>query len=503
MGHAVATEPVLELRGVSKRFGGAQALADLDFDLRPGEIHGLLGENGAGKSTLVKILAGVHGEYEGEMRLRGQPIRFASPAEAKAAGIGMVYQELSLFKPLSVAENIFSSNPPLRAGGLVDWQRLYREAREHLHDLGLDLDEKIPVGTLPVGVQQLVEIARVLFSGAQVIILDEPTSALSPPEAERLFAFMRRLRDQGRSLILITHFIEDALRVADRVTVLKNGRRVATLEAASATQDDIIRLMIGEDARILQRTYQEERAQLHESRRGAVVLQVRGLTRQGFFEDVSFDLREGEILGLYGYVGAGHSEVAQVLFGVRQADRGEIVLDGRPVQISSPARAKQLGFAYVPENRRTALQLRVELYKNISLAHLSGLTGWLLKPRRELAIARQQIQQLGIRPPNPLLPVGSLSGGNQQKALLAKWLVKRPRVLLLVEPTRGMDVGAKDEVLEIILRLREQGVAVLLISSEPETIIANSDRILVMSHGRVTKEFADEEVTKAALLRYA
>jgi len=498
-----AAEPVLELRDVSKRFGGAEALSHVDFALRQGEVHGLLGENGAGKSTLVKILAGAQREFDGELRLRGTPVRFSSPADAQAAGIGMVYQELSLFKPLSVAENIFSSRPPRRFGRLVDWPRLYREARQHLDALGLDVDERTPVGTLSVGVQQMIEIARVLFSGADVIVLDEPTSALSPPEASRLFTFMERLKGQGRSLILITHFIEDALQVTDRLTILKNAKRVAVLESARTGADDVIRLMIGEDARILQRTYQEQRVRLREDTRGPVVLEVRGLARAGFFQDVSFALRAGEILGLYGYVGAGHSDLAQALFGLRQPDAGHIVVDGKPVKLSSPTAAKRLGFGYVPENRRNALSLRSEVFKNISLAHLDALTGWLLSPRREMAVARAQIGRVGIRPADPTLPVGALSGGNQQKTLLAKWLVKQPKALILVEPTRGMDVGAKDEVLETIGRLRDQGVAVLLISSEPETIIANSDRILVMSHGRITKEFSEEVVTKAALLRSA
>ncbi|MGI9146981.1 MAG: sugar ABC transporter ATP-binding protein [Chloroflexota bacterium] len=499
--------PVLELRGVSKRFGGAEALADLDFALRPGEIHGLLGENGAGKSTLVKILAGAQREYDGELLVRGRPIRFGSPAEAKAAGIGMVYQELSLFKTLSVAENIFSSRPPARLGPLkaIDWRRLHAEARRHLRDLGLDLDERTPVGTLPVGIQQMVEIARVLFSGAEVIILDEPTSALSPPEAELLFGFVRRLRAQGRSLILITHFIEDALRLADRVTILKNGRRVATLDSAVTSVDDVIRLMIGEDARILRRTYEDERTNLRQQadHASAVVLEVKGLSRRGVFDNINFSVRAGEILGVYGYVGAGHSEVANTLFGLHQPDAGQILVDAKPVRIGSSTQAKSLGFGYVPENRRSALSLRNEIFKNISLAHLGRLTGWLLRPKREIAIARDQIQRVGIRPPEPLLLVGALSGGNQQKTLLAKWLVRKPRLLILVEPTRGMDVGAKDEVLETILKLRDDGVAVLLISSEPETIIANSDRILVMSKGRISQQFSDEEVTKTALLRSA
>src|SRR5919199_5357736 len=395
--------PVLEVRRVTKRFGGAQALDDLDFDLRPGEIHGLLGENGAGKSTLVKILAGAQRDFEGELRVRGVPVRFTSPADAKAAGIGMVYQELSLFKPLSVAENIFSSTPPARLGPVkaVDWRRLYQQARQHLLDLGLDVDERTPVGALPVGVQQMVEIARVLFSGAEVIILDEPTSALSPPEAERLFALVDRLRSQQRSIILITHFIEDALRYADRVTILKNGRRVATLPSSGTSMEDVIRLMIGEDARILRRTYEEERTQLRQAGagHGQVVLEVQGLSRGGLFGKVSFGVWGGGVLGIYGYVGAGHADVANALFGLKQPDAGQILGDGKPVRIGSSSQAKRRGFGYVPENRRTALSLRNEIFKNISIAHLGTLSGWLLKPKREINMAREQIGRVGIRPP--------------------------------------------------------------------------------------------------------
>ncbi len=496
--------PVLELRHVTKSFGGAIALDDVDFALRPGTIHGLLGENGAGKSTLVKIISGVHTEYDGEMFLDGQPVRFRSPADAKAAGIGMVYQELSVFRSLTVAENIFSTNQPLNQLGMVNWRAMNRAAREHLDDLQLEVSEKAVVGLLSVGLQQMVEIARILFSGARIIILDEPTSALSPIEAERLFEFMKRLRGQGRTLVLITHFIEDALRVCDTITILKNSRNVITTESKSLTKQDVIHLMIGTDAKVLEESYLDMRTHRSKDARGAVVLEAQGITKRGVFESVSFQLHEGEILGLYGFMGAGTSELAQSLFGRQRLDSGLLLMDGRPVQIRTPEEAKKAGLAFVPENRRSSLHLGEPVYKNVSLAHLDRIVGWILHPALEVQMAKDQIRQLSIRPGNPFLPVGGLSGGNQQKVVLAKWLIHPPRVLVLVEPTRGMDVGAKAEVIQLMHRLSDEGVAILLVSAEPETILANSDRIMVFSRGRVTKQFADdEEVTKEALMRYA
>ncbi len=502
---AVADPPILELRHVSKQFGGAVALQGVDFALRAGTIHGLLGENGAGKSTLVKIVSGVHAEYGGEMLLGGKPVRFHSPADAKEAGIGMVYQELSVFKSLTVAENILSASQPLNRLGLVDWRTMNRIAREHLDELDLRISEKMIVDRLPVGMQQMVEIARIIFSGAQIIILDEPTSALSPLEAERLFEFMFRLRDQGRTLILITHFIEDALRVCDQITILKNARKVATLDNKGLSKQDIIHMMIGTDASVLEESYLEDRAERQVQRTiDSVVLEVCNLSKRGAFHDVSFRLHRGEILGLYGFMGAGPSDLAKCLFGCVHYDAGMVALDGQPVHFKNPMQAKKAGLAFVPENRRACLHLEEPIFKNVSLAHLERMVGWLLRPSVELAAARQQIDQLSIRPNQPLLKAGSLSGGNQQKVVLAKWLTYPPKVLVMIEPTRGMDVGAKAEVIQVMRRLRDEGVAILLVSAEPETILLNSNRIVVFSRGRVTKEFAEgEEVTKAALMRYA
>lgn len=492
----------MTLQEVSKRYGGVIALDNVDFDLYPGEVHGLVGENGAGKSTMMKLLSGVYDDYSGEMRLNGEVVRFPAPAEAQARGIGMVYQELSAFQHLTVAENIFGRSLPARYG-LVDWNRLNREAQAHLQQLGLDIEVTTMMGHLPVGTQQIIEIARVIFSGARIIILDEPTSALSPPETRRLFEFIATLKAQGKSIIFISHFLEDVLEISDRITVLKNAQKVATLEARATNKPQLVELMIGAEAKILQRMYEAESHIVETHKIGSVALVVQGLTRRGDFNNVSFSLRQGEILGLFGFMGAGQIQLARCLFGAETIDAGQIRLDDRPLKLKNTSQAKAAGVAYVPENRRDSLMLQQEIYKNITLAHLKRLLRWLLNRKIEVDIAQVQMENLSVRPPQPLLPVGALSGGNQQKVVLAKWLTQQPRLLILNEPTRGIDVGAKNEVLTIIKALRDQGVAILLITTEPETILGIADRALVMRKGAITAEIEGTELTKEKLIKFA
>lgn len=498
----VGPEPVLAFRGVTKRFGGATALDGVDFELLPGEIHGLVGENGAGKSTLMKILSGVHVPDEGEMLLRGEPVRFSSPAEAKARGIGMIYQELSCMPALTVAENVFLGSQPMTRAGLIDWKRMRTESGEHLSSLGIDVDVASRLGALSLGGQQLVEIARVVFSGASIIVLDEPTSALSGPEAKRLFAAMAELKARGASLVFISHFLEDVIAVSDRVTVLKNSRKVATLPNEGLTKHRLIQLMIGRDADALAESY-EGGVTLPPPSAATPMLEVRGLGMTGSFSDVSFAARPGEILGIFGNLGAGMTEVARVLFGRERPTSGEMRLDGKPVAPKRTSEAKRLGIAYLSENRRATVFPRHEIYKNITLAHLDAIVGGIVRKPREVAIAAELVQRTGVRPPRPTLAAGNLSGGNQQKVALAKWLTVQPKVLILNEPTRGMDVGAKREVLDLIKALRAEGVAIILISTEPETVLAESDRIFVMSKGRIAREFAGERVSKDLLMSYA
>ena len=497
-----AAEPILEFRGVTKRFGGATALDHVDFELLPGEIHGLVGENGAGKSTLMKILSGVHTSDEGQMALRGEVTAFASPADAKARGIGMIYQELSSMPALTVAENVFLGSQPTTRAGVIDWKRMRREAADHLAALGIDVDVAAPAKSLSLGGQQLVEIARIVFSGASIIVLDEPTSALSAPEAQRLFRVMRELKTRGASLVFISHFLEDVLAVSDRITVLKNARKVATLPNEGLTKQQLIQLMIGHDADALAESY-EGGVTLPPPSVGSPVLEVAGLSQTGHFHNVSLDVKPGEILGIFGNLGAGMTEMARVLFGRERATVGIVRLDGRPIAPRSTREAKRLGIAYLSENRRATIFPRHEIYKNITLAHLDRLTSGLVRPSRELVIAGDLVRRTGVRPPNPELAAGNLSGGNQQKVVLAKWLTVQPKVLILNEPTRGMDVGAKREVLDLIKALRAEGVAIVLISTEPETVLAESDRIIVMAKGEVTKTFSGERVSKDLLMSYA
>jgi ribose transport system ATP-binding protein len=500
-GDAVREEPILALRGVTKHFGGATALDGVDFELLPGEIHGLVGENGAGKSTLMKILSGVHTPDEGEIVLRGEAVRFASPADSKARGIGMIYQELSCMPALTVAENVFLGSQPTRSG-LVDWKRMRREAAHHLHALGIDVDVTAPLKSLSLGAQQLVEIARVVFSGASIIVFDEPTSALSGPEATRLFAVMGELKRRGASLIFISHFLEDVLAVSDRVTVLKNARQVATLPNVGLSKQRLIQLMIGRDAEVLAESY-EGGVTLPPPSMVPPVLTVAGLSQAGEFDDVSFEVRPGEILGIFGNLGAGMTEVARVLFGREPATSGSIQLDGNRIAPRTTREAKELGIGYLTENRRTTIFPRHEIYKNITLAHLGQVVGGVVRQGREVAVARDLVRRTGVRPPVPTMLAGNLSGGNQQKVVLAKWLTVKPKVLILNEPTRGMDVGAKREVLDLIKALKAEGVAIILISTEPETVLAESDRIVVMSKGRIAKTFAGERVSKDLLMSYA
>ena len=494
--------PILELRGATKRFGGATALDDVDFQLYPGEIHGLIGENGAGKSTLSKILSGVQRPDSGEMLLRGEVVRFRSPADAKAAGIGMIYQELTLMPALSVAENVFLGRQPRNKFGLIDWKRIRNESRQQLADFDINIDVDERVKQLSLGNQQLIEIARVIHSGADVIILDEPTSALSVPETERLFELMRDLRTNGKSMIFISHFLEDVLAVADRVTVLKNSKKVTTKSVTQLDKHALVNLMIGQDADQLAESY-ETGVALPAPVASRPVLELKELTLPGGFENVTFTLHEGEILGLFGYLGAGMTEIAQALFGMQKPRTGTITLDGKVIKLSSPVAAKKLGIAYLTENRRTTIFPKHEIYKNITLAHLDHLVKPVFRHESEIGTATTLVQRTGVRPATPTMLAGHLSGGNQQKVVLAKWLTKQPRVLILNEPTRGMDVGAKREVLDLVKELQSEGVSILLLSTEPETVLTESDRILVLSRGKITKEFVNEQVSKEDLLLYA
>jgi ribose transport system ATP-binding protein len=494
---------LLELSGISKSFGGVQALRAVDFTLQPGEIHGLVGENGAGKSTLMKIIAGVHAGYEGHMRVDGREVHFRSSRDALSAGIGMVHQELSVAPELSVAENVFLGMQPVNRLGVVAWRDMARQATEQLKNLGLNIDPKARLGDYPIGVQQLVELSRVLFSGARIIILDEPTSALSPPEIERLFSVLFKLKESGRSLIFISHFLDDILKISDEITIFRNGRKVAATPVTPAIDKGwIIERMIGTGREELEESYLGE-IKLNSRPEAPVVLEAKGLTLAPAYKDVSFAARGGEVLGVYGFMGCGQLELARTLFGRLRPDRGALAIEGKSMRLRNTNAARSAGVAYVAESRRAMLFGEEPIYKNVSIAVLQRLSRYLLKPDLERGIAKEQVKALDIRPPNVELRLGGLSGGNQQKVALAKWLTHPPRILLLAEPTRGMDVGAKEDVVKIVRALRDQGLAVIVFSTEPETVLSLADRVLVMRKGEIAHEFANEAISKDRLLAAA
>ncbi|MDX6752584.1 sugar ABC transporter ATP-binding protein [Geminicoccaceae bacterium 1502E] len=497
-----ASTPLLEMRSISKSFGGVQALRDVDFTLSAGEVHGLVGENGAGKSTLMKIIAGVHTDFEGRMRLDGREVHFRSTRDALAAGIGMVHQELSVVPELSVAENVFLGMQPVNRAGVVRWREMAKAASRQLATLGIEVDPWTRLGSLPLGLQQLVELGRVLFSGARIVILDEPTSALSPPEVEQLFKVLGRLKENGTSFVFISHFLDDILRVSDNVTVFRNGRKVADAAAASIDKGWLIERMIGAGHEELEESYSGE---IFVSSRPEApeVLRTEGLALAGAFEDVDLAVRAGEVLGIYGFMGCGQLELARALAGKLRSDSGAVRMNGSPLRLRNTAQAKRAGIALVPESRRSMLFAMEPVYKNASISILEKISRLFLKPRVEREIARGHVERLGVRPPQVERQVRTFSGGNQQKVALARWLTHLPRVLILSEPTRGMDVGAKDDVLRIVHEVRDQGVGVVVVSSEPETVLALADRILVMKRGRIAREFAGEAVSKDRLLAAA
>jgi ribose transport system ATP-binding protein len=492
--------PLLQLSNVSKSFGGIAALKNVDFTLNAGEIHGLVGENGAGKSTTMKIIAGVYSDFDGQMCVDGKPVHFRSARDALAAGIGMVHQELSTIPDLTVAENVFLGHQPVTKMGTIDWARINSEASRLIASLGLDIDPKTRMGSLPVGLQQLVELSRVLFSGARIIILDEPTSALSPPEVKRLFDVLRKIKAEGRGIIFISHFLDDVLEISDTVTVFRNGKKVATESAASLTKDAVISHMIGRGSIGM---HMGESTDLVSDDSKSVVLAAHSIGDGKLLRDVSLELRAGEITGVYGFMGCGQIELARALFGKIKLKQGGLLLNGKTRSFSSTAQARARGIAFVPENRRMMLFRTEPVYKNVSIAILDRISKLFVKPKTERAIAQTRANDLQIRPPNPNMMLGALSGGNQQKVALAKWLTHLPKVLILSEPTRGMDVGAKEDVIRIVKDLRDKGVAILVLSTEPETILTLADRVSVLRKGKVAREFKTGILHKADLLAAA
>ena len=490
-------QPFVSARGISKSFAGHEVLGDVDLDLEAGEIHALLGENGAGKSTFAKILAGVHRPTRGTLRIDGAPVEIPSPLAAQQRGITLIHQEPISFPDLSVAENLVLGRGSGGVLGRVRWGDITARADALMDRLGIRLDVTAPMRGLSIANQQMVEIARALDSGSRLILMDEPTAPLTPAEVATLFDIARQLRDDGCTIVFISHRLEEVRDLCDRATVFRDGRLVGTGAVADMTDADIIRMMIGREVG----AYRPR----HASSPGAPALEVEGLDRPGTFHDIGFAVREGEIVGLAGLVGAGRTDVARAIFGIAPAASGTIRVRGRAAQIRDPSDAIALGLAFVPEDRAQAgIFGTLSVERNITAAVPGRIAPrGFIRRGLERALARESVDKLRIRLASLRQPIVELSGGNQQKAILARWLHTDPSILILDEPTRGIDVGVKAEFYDMIGDLARQGRAILLISSELPELLALCDRILVMAEGRLTADLARAEATQEAVMRAA
>lgn len=498
-------DALLTMRNIGKSFLGVRVLDDVDFDLRAGEVHVLAGENGAGKTTLIKILSGAHADYEGEIRLLGRRVSFKSPQDAAARGISAIHQEMALVETMRVGDNIFLGREWTRKMGLMDFRSEWKRATELLEPFGIQVDLKAPLSEYPLAVRQMIEIAKALVNEARILIMDEPTSTLSDVEAAKLFQLIARLKDEGCTVVYITHRLEEIFRLADRITVLRDGKLVGTSPSRDLAPEELIRRMVGREIRQLF----PERS----SKPGEVRLRLDDFSipdpsgRKDFaVEDVSLSVRAGEILGIAGLRGSGKSELFNGLFGTYGRNAGgTVVLDGRAFQVISPRRSIEQGMVLQTNDRKgTGLVTGMSLTRNITLPSLKEFSpgGWI-RPEEEAKAAAEQIKNLDIRAASPDQDAGTLSGGNQQKVVLAKWLETRPRVLLLDEPTIGVDVGAKHEIYSLMNRLTEDGLAILLITSELPELLAMSDRIVVLHRGRIQAEFPRAEATQENVTRAA
>jgi ribose transport system ATP-binding protein len=492
--------PVLEMRGITKRFQGVSALENVNLTIYPGEVHALMGENGAGKSTLMKILAGAYTADEGEIRINGKPTKITDPASARQAGINLIYQELNVAPNLTVTENMFMGSE-LKKGQFLNRQAMQAEAQKVLDSLGANFDADTVVGRLAIAEQQQVEIARALKDKSRILVMDEPTAALSDRETERLFEVINKLRADGIAIIYISHRMEEIYALADRISVLRDGQYIGSLTRAEISPQRLVQMMVG---RSMHNFYEHQR----QTNPGAVVLEVKNISDGGKIQPVSFQLHAGEILGLAGLVGAGRTEVSRLIFGADPKASGEVWLNGKKLKINSPGDAIAAGIGYVPEDRKDqGLFLEMSSRKNIGLNRLQqdakgGLVNWGSVNN----IAKQAVENFNIRLANLEIRAVDLSGGNQQKLLLARWLAIKPTVLMLDEPTRGVDIGAKSEIYRIISDLAAQGVSILMVSSELPEVIGMSDRVLVMREGQLVGELNDsagQEITQENIMRYA
>lgn len=489
-------EYVLELKGITKIFPGVKALDDVYFKLKPGEIHALMGENGAGKSTFIKVITGVHRPEEGEMLLNGAKVEFHHPTDAQKAGIAAIYQHVTCYPDLSVTENIFMGHEKIRKGTKrIDWKGMHEEAGRLLKELGAGFSPKMQMGALSVAEQQIVEIAKALSVDAKIIIMDEPTAALTKNECEELYRITEQLRDSGKSIIFISHRFEDMYRLASQVTVFRDAKYIGTWDVNEITNHDLIIAMVGRE---IYQLFPKKEAQI-----GEEILRVDSLGRTGYFADVSFSLRRGEILGITGLVGSGRTEVCQTLFGITRADKGKIFFKGKELRIKSPLEAMRHGIGYLPEDRqKQGLLLQWALGRNITLPALEKFSNkGAINTRKELELAKKLAEKMTVKAKSIFDLVSSLSGGNQQKVVFAKLLTAELEALILDEPTKGVDVGAKSAIYEIISDLACGGYGIILVSSEMPEILAMSDRVVVMREGRITAILDRQGLTQEAILQ--
>ncbi len=488
---------ILKMENVSKTFPGVKALNKIQFDLKTGEVHALVGENGAGKSTLLKILAGAYKKDEGTITLDGNKVEMTDPKHALDLGISVIYQEFNLIPNLNIAENIFIGRAPSKQKAFVNFPELYKSSEFFLKKIGMQKDPKTLVSQLSVAEQQMVEIAKSLSFSAKIIIMDEPTSALTKSEKETLFKIIRELKEKDVSIIFISHIIEEVLEISDRVTVLRDGNYVGTIKATDTNPQKIVHMMVGRE---LKDFYPKT-----EVKRGEVVLEVKNLTKKSKYEDISFQLHEGEVLGFAGLVGSGRAQVMRGIFGIETPDSGKILIKGKEVKTHSLFETIKMKMGFVPEDRREeGLILSRSVKDNINITKLIDInTHGFVKQKEEINIANEYCKRLNIKTPDNKQIVQNLSGGNQQKIVIAKWLAINPKILILDDPTRGIDVGAKNEIYLLINNLAKEKIGIILISSELPEIINISDRILVMREGKITHEFSRKEATQEKIMRHA
>ena len=490
--------PILEMKGITKRFPGVLALDHVDLTVYPGQVLALVGENGAGKSTLMKVLSGVHQMDEGEILMEGKPVKIENPLASQLMGISIIYQELSVLDNMNIAENIFLGREKRSGRVFVDKKQMHAEARKLLDEVGLDVDTHTMAGELSTAQKQMIEVAKALSFNSKIIIMDEPTSSLTETETDILFGIIRKLREKGVAIVFISHKLAEIFAITDEVAILRDGVSAGRMMTEGCTENDIIKAMVGRDVDDL---YAKQAAPI-----GDVVLEVKNLNTKGFLKDINFELRAGEILGFAGLVGAGRSEVMRAVFGIDPKESGEIYIKGKKVDIKNPRDAMLQGIGFVPEDRKLqGLVLGMSVGKNTTLAALKAVANkaGFINHKQEKEMADKFVKALEVKTPSNDQLVKNLSGGNQQKVVIAKWLANNPDILILDEPTRGIDVGAKKEIHQLMSDLANQGVAIIMISSELPEVLGMSDRVIVMHEGHIKGQLSREEADQVSIMKMA